>query len=272
HYAAQLAKPAPVPEGGLSVGRVPGTSPLLDPFAKEWEQVKPVMVKMQPQVVAMPTRATPAVEELSVRSVHNGHNLSVLLEWKDTTRSDRMVVDRFGDQVAVELPVNYKADSPPNPMMGAPGEQVNIIQWRAAFQADLDRKRDITIKDNYPNASIDIYPDQLLKALDVRSYMGAIGVDNPVASHRPSPVLDQVAEGFGTLTTKMHQEADGRGVWKDGKWHVVITTPMAAQGANAPRLTPGENTVMAFAVWEGASQEVGARKAWSDWVPLKLAK
>ncbi|MBF0613842.1 MAG: hypothetical protein G8237_06810 [Magnetococcales bacterium] len=272
HYAAQLSKAVPAPDGGLQAVRVAGKGALLDPFAKEWDGVKPVTVAMQPQVVATPNQPNPAVTELSVRSLHNGHWLGVLLEWKDGSKSDRLVVDRFGDQVAVELPVIYRADSAPNPMMGAPGERVNIIQWRAAFQADLERKRELSIKDNYPNAASDLYPDQVLKTLDLRSYMGAAGVDNPVAKHRESPVLDQVAEGFGTLTTKPHQEADGRGVWKNGVWRVVITTPMSADGANAPRLIPGDHTVVAFAVWEGAAQEVGARKSWSDWVPLKLAR
>jgi len=35
-------------------------------------------------------------------------------------------------------------------------------------------------------------------------------------------------------------------------------------------LSPGDETVAAFAVWEGGHREVGARKAWSDWVPLTL--
>ncbi|MEO5335130.1 MAG: ethylbenzene dehydrogenase-related protein [Magnetococcus sp. YQC-5] len=273
HYAAQLAKPAPPPEGGMQAIRINGsTTAILDPMAKEWEQAKTIKVTMQPQTVTTPMHANPAIGELSVRAMHNGQWLGVLLEWKDTTKNDRLVVDQFGDQVAVELPVNYRADMQLNPMMGAPGERVNIIQWRAVFQADLERKRDINIRDIYPNASDDLYPDQVLKTQDIRSYLGAVGVDNPVAKHRDSPVLDQVAEGFGSLTTKLHQEADGRGVWNNGVWRVVITTPMSADGANAPRLIPGDSTIMAFAVWDGSTQEVGARKSWSDWVPLTLAK
>ncbi|MBF0340800.1 MAG: hypothetical protein HQL95_07535 [Magnetococcales bacterium] len=272
HLASQLPKPMPAPDGGLQAARISGKGAILDPFAKEWSQVKPVKVALQPQVVATPNNPTPAVSEINARAVHNGQWLAVLLEWKDPTKSDRLVVDRFGDQAAIELPVFYRADSSPNPMMGAPGERVNIIQWRAAFQADLERKREMTIRDNYPNAATDLYPDQVLKAMDIRSYMGAAGVDNPVAKHRDSPVLDQVAEGFGTLSTKLHQQADGRGVWKNGVWYVVIATPMHQEGANAPQLIPGNNTVISFAVWEGGSQEVGARKAWSDWVPLKLVK
>jgi hypothetical protein len=45
---------------------------------------------------------------------------------------------------------------------------------------------------------------------------------------------------------------------------------MAPGDPNDPTLAPGSETLAAFAVWEGGAHEVGARKAWSNWVPLKL--
>ncbi|MBF0308318.1 MAG: hypothetical protein HQL56_02155 [Magnetococcales bacterium] len=258
------------PATGLQAARVKGDGPILDPSSPVWNSAKPVTVNMAAQTVATPQNANPSIKEMTVRSVHNGEWLGVLIEWKDPSRNDTVVVDRFGDQVAIELPVVFKPDAPANPMMGAPGERVNIIQWRAAFQADLDRGRDIEVHDLYPNAVADLYPDQVLKTIDLRPYAGAVGMDNPVAKHRASPVLDQLAEGFGSLTVKQHQEADGKGYWRDGMWHVVITAPMGPDGANGPRLLPGANSVMAFAVWDGSEAEVGSRKAWSDWVPLSL--
>lgn len=80
-----------------------------------------------------------------------------------------------------------------------------------------------------------------------------------------------MAEGWGSMTVKPDQHALGKGVWKDGVWRVVITRPMVSDDKNAPRLTPGDKTVVAFAVWEGGNREVGARKAWSPWIPLQLA-
>jgi hypothetical protein len=47
---------------------------------------------------------------------------------------------------------------------------------------------------------------------------------------------------------------------------------MASDDANAPRLAPGDRTVVAFAVWDGGGHEVGARKAWGSWVPLVIAR
>jgi DMSO reductase family type II enzyme heme b subunit len=156
-------------------------------------------------------------------------------------------------------------------MMGNPGGRVNIMQWRAAFQRDLDYAAP-TVRELYPHAWADVYPDEVLSATDARPYAGALGVENPISRGRASPVLDQMAEGWGTMTVKPDQHALGGGMWKDGRWRVVITRPMVSDDLNAPALTPGLATVAAFAVWEGGHREVGARKAWAPWVPLRIAR
>ena len=258
-------------DGALNAVRVAGTAPVLEVDAPFWAQAQPVAVAMQPQTVATPMHPQPAVTEIQVKAVYNDHWLTLRLEWKDPTKSDRIVVDEFGDQVAVEFPVDYKPDAPVSPMMGNPGGRVNILQWRAAFQHDIDAGEP-TIETLYPNAVIDLYPDQVMRATDARPYTGALGVDNPVSRPKLSPVLDQMAEGFGSMTVKPDQHADGKGAWKDGVWHVVITTPLGTESQNAPHFEPGVNTVAAFAVWEGGNREVGSRKAWSNWIPLTLAK
>jgi hypothetical protein len=40
--------------------------------------------------------------------------------------------------------------------------------------------------------------------------------------NRTRPVDEMIAEGFGTLTHKPDGIADGRGEWRDGRWHVVF--------------------------------------------------
>jgi DMSO reductase family type II enzyme heme b subunit len=261
--AATAAAQAP-----LTAARTPGGGPIDDPLAKRWAQARPVKVGMLPQTVTLPHKPDPAVKELTVRALHNGGWVAILIEWKDPSRSDRIVLDNFGDQVAVQLPVDAKAN--PSPMMGNPGGRVNIMQWRAAFQKDIDEGPP-TVRDLYPNAWTDVYPDEVLGAADARPYTGALGLENPISRGRATPVLDQMAEGWGSMTVKPDQHALGRGVWKDGTWRVVITRPMISDDLNAPRLVPGGRTLVAFAVWEGGQREVGARKAWSVWVPLVLA-
>ena len=254
----------------LTAVRVPGAGPIADPDAPLWTRARPVAVAMLPQTVTLPNNPTPAVAELRVRALHNGGWLAFLIEWKDPTLSDRIVLDNFGDQVAVQLPVNTKGDIA-SPMMGNPGGRVNIMQWRAAFQHDID-KGPPTVRDLYPNAWADVYPDEVLSASDARPYSGALGIENPISRGVASPVLDQMAEGWGSMTVKPDQHALGKGVWRAGTWRVVITRPMVSDDLNAPRLAPGDRTVAGFAVWEGGHREVGARKAWAPWVPLVIAR
>ena len=262
--------PGALAQTAITAVRVAGAGPLADIQAPHWKQARPVKVPMQPQVMALPHKPDPAVKELLVRAVHNGGWIAFLIEWQDPSPSDRVVLDNFGDQVAVQLPVNVKG-SPPAPMMGNPGGRVNIMQWRAAFQHDLDHGAP-TVRDLYPNAWADVYPDEVMSATDARPYSGALGLENPISRGRASPVLDQMAEGWGSMTVKPDQRALGAGVWKDGRWRVTITRPMVSDDLNAPQLTPGTRTVAAFAVWEGGRGEVGARKAWASWVPLRLAQ
>ena len=262
--------PGVLAQTAITAARVAGAGPLVDVQASHWKQARPVKVAMQPQVMALPHKPDPAVTELLVRAVHNGGWIAFLIEWQDPSPSDRVVLDNFGDQVAVQLPVNVKG-SPPAPMMGNPGGRVNIMQWRAAFQHDLDHGAP-TVRDLYPNAWADVYPDEVMSATDARPYSGALGLENPISRGRASPVLDQMAEGWGSMTVKPDQRALGAGVWKDGRWRVTITRPMVSDDLNAPQLTPGTRTVAAFAVWEGGRGEVGARKAWASWVPLWIAR
>lgn len=240
-----------------------------DPRAPYWKDIEAVRVPMQPQIVALPRQSEVAVKELQVRAAHNGHRLAFLIEWADPTKSDRIVVDDYGDQVAVELPNQPGREALPSPMMGHKGARVTILQWRAAFQRDL-QSGEPKLRDLYPYALSDIYPDQVLRATDARPYMGALGLDNPISHPNRTPVLDQMAEGWGTMTVKPEQRAEGMGVWEGGRWRVAISYPFTGGGASDPKLGPGAETAAAFAVWEGGAREVGSRKAWSDWIPLKI--
>lgn len=266
---ATLAAAAPAQETLQAVRVVEASEHLADPDAAFWRQAQPVTVAMLPQNVTPPRHPEAAVKSLAVRAVHNGHSFAFHIEWADPTKDDRFVTDQFGDQVAVQLPLAPGREALPSPMMGHPGARVTILQWRAAFQRDLE-EGELQVRDLYPYVHVDVYPDQVLRVTDARPYLGALGLDNPVSHPLRTPVLDQMAEGWGTLTAKPTQHADGKGAWKDGRWRVVIVYPFTAGGEADPRLAPGTETAAAFAAWDGGAREVGARKSWSNWVPVKF--
>lgn len=269
--AALLAMATPaVAEDNLMVAKVGGADPIMDPASKVWSKAKAISVEMLPQNVATPNNLNPAVKKIDVKAVRNDNYLGVLLTWKDPSRNDTLLIDAFGDEVALEFPVEYKKDDLPSPMMGNPGGRVAIWQWRAALQRDLDKGVPDT-KDLYPNAHYDIYPDKLLTETDARPYSGARGLGNRVSMGKGTPVLEALAEGFGSLTDRSDTgKVNGKGVYKDGSWQVVFTYPLFTNGGELGSLKAGAESSMALAVWDGGSQEVGPRKAWSQWVALRL--
>ena len=267
--AAAALLSASAAASGLVAERIDVRGPILDPLAEFWHDVEPMTVPLLPQNMAIPFHLEPAVSEIHVRAVHNGAWIGVQLEWRDETLDWVFTTDTYGDQVAIQFPV--ETDPVPAPMMGHPGGAVNILQWRAAFQRDLEAGP-LDILDLYPHALIDLYPDQVMALVDTLAYAGAIGVDNPVARPDASPVLDMVAMGWGTTTVKAKQHGDGHGVWRDGVWHVVITSPLERLADWDPDLVPGGSSMIAFAVWDGSADEVGGRKSWAPWVPMQLAE
>ena len=87
--------------------------------------------------------------------------------------------------------------------------------------------------------------------------------NNPISGPRATAVQDLVVEGPGTLRPAKPQSSGG-GKRGDAGWSVVLVRPLP-QG-----LAPGARTQVAFAVWEGANQEAGARKMRTAWVPLAV--
>jgi DMSO reductase family type II enzyme heme b subunit len=77
-------------------------------------------------------------------------------------------------------------------------------------------------------------------------------------------VQDLIAEGPGTLRLADNSTSSGTGKRAKDGWTVLLSRPLP-KGLQA-----GSRTQVAFAVWEGSHQEVGARKMRTAWVPLAL--
>ncbi|MDM7266582.1 MAG: nitrate reductase, partial [Aquificaceae bacterium] len=86
-----------------------------------------------------------------------------------------------------------------------------------------------------------------------------------------SPVREIEAEGCGSTTWKHIQGADGKGVYKDGKWYVVIRRAFVEENTSNPEWGPAKTPFITLAGWDGSPGDVGARKVLSySWIPLKV--
>jgi DMSO reductase family type II enzyme heme b subunit len=81
-----------------------------------------------------------------------------------------------------------------------------------------------------------------------------------------------VAEGIGTSRTLDRELVSGRGVWKGGRWRIVLARALRIRTDEAvAQLEPGKSTQFGVAVWDGGSKERAGIKAFSgDWLPLAL--
>lgn len=240
------------------------------PDAPEWRAVPTFAAALIPQDMVEPRLLAPSTAEVRVQAMTDGTRIAFRLAWPDPTADDTPGPSRFSDACAVQLPARTEADVPA-PQMGEPGKAVEVSYWRAVWQATVDGRPD-TVAALHPHAAVDHYPFEAPSLAPgspeqqemARRYAPARALGNEMAGPRTRPVEDLVAEGPGTLR-RTEARSDGSGRRVDDGWAVVVTRPLP-EG-----LTPGRRTQVAFAVWEGGSGEVGARKMRSAWVPLLLA-
>lgn len=238
------------------------------PDAREWSSVPEHRAQLLAQDLVEPRLMEASTQEVAVRALTNGAEIVFRLEWPDEARDDTPGPSRMVDACAVQLPEKIEPDLP-EPQMGQEGRMVQIAYWRADWQAWTDGRGD-TIRDLYPNASVDHYPFEA-KPLEPgsaarqqmeRLYSPATVSGNRRAGPRKSPVESLIATGPGTLSPAPSQDATGRGVFQKGRWSVVIRRPLP-QG-----LGRDQRTHVAFAVWQGSRHEAGARKMRTGWIPL----
>jgi len=80
---------------------------------------------------------------------------------------------------------------------------------------------------------------------------------------------DLVARGPGTAEERADSAVQARARWTDGRWQVVFQGPLKT--ADGVQLSPKQATKVAFAVWEGSSQERGGLKSFSKtWRELEI--
>jgi DMSO reductase family type II enzyme heme b subunit len=241
-----------------------------DPSDSAWTSAPEHRARLILQDLVEPRQMKVTTAEVRVRAVTNGTEVSFRLEWDDPSADNVTSPGQFTDACAIQLPA-VAAGSAPAPQMGEPAGPVEITFWRASWQAIVEG-RGSSIRELHPHAAIDHYPFQApslpegspeQKEMESR-YAPAHALGNKMAGPRETPVEDLIAQGPGTLQPASRSASTGWGQRTKTGWSVVITRPLPAG------LTPQNRSQIAFAVWEGAEQEVGSRKMRTGWIPLAL--
>ncbi len=211
-----------------------------------WSKIPAMTLPLSGQIITRPVWPEPTARALKVRTLHNGTEIAFLLEWQDNTKNDRLTPGTFRDGVAVGLPLG---DAPAFFCMGQLDHYINIWHWKADWQSDIDRRA--------------------ARSTDKRKE----GVRTfEVIPRRISSVEDLIGGGFSTLTTKEKQgRVQGKAMWKDGVWHVVMRRPLVSEEQeNEAKLIPGRVQTVSFAVWNGENKERNGQKAVAPWFQLSI--
>ena len=214
-------------------------------------------------------------ETLTVRAVHNGEELALLVAWADTSWDHTVMRPQdFRDAAAVQFSLT---DDPPFFAMGQSGSKVNIWMWKSERQADLEPAYQDLDK-VYPNIGIDSYPNfsrspleqPTRHALTLESdptYVTAWGAGNIVSDPTGRSSEELVAEGFGTLRARplTDPEVTATGVHSTGSYRVMFRRSLTSTGTDTPSLMPGQRIPVAFAVWDGSAGDRDGKKSVTIW-------
>ncbi|MEK7880181.1 MAG: ethylbenzene dehydrogenase-related protein, partial [candidate division NC10 bacterium] len=210
-----------------------------------WRLAQPVNLHLMPL-----WWRTDRPEELTVRALHDGRELALLLVWSDASHDHTaMRPQDFRDAVAVQF---SPTPDPPFFAMGQKGQLVNIWMWKSERQADIEMPFH-DLETLYPNLGIDSYPNLLVSpveqptrhALTLRSdptFVTGWGAGNIVSDPlRLSPAEDLTAQGFGTLRARpRHAQAVGaRGVYGTGTYRVMFRRDLVRLGEGTVTFKPG---------------------------------
>lgn len=235
----------------------------LDPHAPVWQEAQEVVISLVPQNAVSPATNVAQKRNLTLRALTHENELGLLLTWEDTT-NDMTVLENqaFADAVAVAFPVNYgEGNKLPYIGMGNVGRPVNIWHWKAAWQTDVDKG--FTGVDT-------VSKGQVPTVAPVENSAG-LQAGSPLSQRkRTSSVENLLAEGFGTLTSTNDGKLVGKGVWKEGYWHVVIKS-LRHSSDQAVNLGTSGLVPITFAVWDGAQAERNGMKGITHWHFLHFA-
>ncbi len=246
----------------------------LDPLSSTWQKAKEVEVDLTGQLVTPPMHPSPSVTKIKVRSLNDGKSIGFLLIWNDKTEDRFHLINKFSDAVAVQIP--YSPSSDYQITMGDKNQRVLILHWSAFRQENIERGY-ADVSKIYPNTTYDWYPHAVPPYKYPQDWSNQYALDY-LGGERvfkkntfSTPVREIVAEGYGSSTWKDIQGAQGKGVYKNGKWYVVIRREFLEPNTSNPEWGPNRETFVTFAVWDGSNGEVGARKSLSySWIKLKI--
>ena len=220
-----------------------------DADAEIWNTLPQLRIPLAGQVIAKPRWQNHAIDMVQVRAVFNEEEISFLLEWddpfKDTTHDVTREIHEFENTYVMAVD-------------------------------EIPRERDV-FRD-----SVALQFPVKLKSGAKKPHFFRGDTSNPVNlwvwksdldDAGSNPVVDSNANGFKKplkAQPEAGQQVQGKGVWKNGRWRVVMKRSLQTGERGDIQFKKGEMIPMAFNAWDGSNGEHGMIMSLSAWSFLYL--
>ena len=220
-----------------------------DADAEIWNTLPQLRIPLAGQVIAKPRWQNHAIDMVQVRAVFNEEEISFLLEWddpfKDTTHDVSREIHEFENTYVMAVD-------------------------------EIPRERDV-FRD-----SVALQFPVKLKSGAKKPHFFRGDTSNPVNlwvwksdldDAGSNPVVDSNANGFKKplkAQPEAGQQVQGKGVWKNGRWRVVMKRSLQTGERGDIQFKKGEMIPMAFNAWDGSNGEHGMIMSLSAWSFLYL--
>ena len=243
-----------------------------EPDDPAWSNAVAATIPLNPQNLQLPRLKEAGAKSIDVRALYDSDRVAFLLEWLDAHRdTDLGTVLQYRDAVAIQMPEDA-GSPPPIFTMGQEGKGVTIYHWKSDWQ--FGRLYDVD--EAYPNMYGDLYQFSGVAAGEIpeasdyltsgrKEFLTAAAVGNaladPQAQKTLGPVQKMRAEGFGTIEPGETQDGEGKGLFRDGSWRILVSVPRRQAKYT---LEEGDLIPLSFAVWDGSRDERNGQKAYSQ--------
>jgi complex iron-sulfur molybdoenzyme family reductase subunit gamma len=141
------------------------------------------------------------------------------------------------------------------------------LSWR-----DATRDANVSAESRYAAPARNDFADAAAVQLPVNTSarpgiaMGGPGERVNVWYWNPNRGSEELlAAGAGTTTPFAESSVETAATYRGGRWYVVFSRPLVADGANRTSIRLERDVSVAFAVWNGSNMERSGRKAVSEW-------
>jgi mono/diheme cytochrome c family protein len=243
-YVKSLQRPVPTGSKVVIESRKVTGDISLDPNAPIWKDADPVDVLMSGQVHLPPRNQSPTVDFVLIQSVYNDKEIAFRLEWDDRTQN---ITQQDSEAVQKMETPDFTATYP---VLYPPSVRLRNLRDAAALQFAVrlpqgPEKPHFFLGDTGKPVNLWEWKADLQKVEE----LNAKGYKTPAALQPPDS-----------------QQAEGKGVFDDGVWRVVMKRPLTTKDvANDVQFATGQLIPVAVHIWDGANGETGLRRTISSW-------